>query len=520
MRKTVWILAGVFFSFALLVRPIGVDDEIWQDGLNKIEDMMDLVQRSYYKPVEDKDLAQEAVKGMLQTLDPHSYLLEPDNFSRMAEEQKGKYFGVGMQIQKQDGRLIVISPMEGTPAWRLGVQPADFISKINGEDTQPISAQDAVNKLRGPKGTKVDITFLREGLAKPIELTIERAEIPLYSVPYAFLLPGDVGYVLIRYFAEATAEELEAKLETLTEQGMKSLILDLRGNAGGPLVQAIEVSDLFIPRSEMVVSMKGRNRAFNRNFSALRSDPYEKLPLIVLIDQGSASASEIVAGAIMDNDRGLIVGADSWGKGLVQQMFPLGPDMAVAITIAKYYTPSGRSIQRDYSRLDEYLLDKVAADKPREVKTTAKGRKVLGQGGITPDVAVPFTLKAYTFELRGRGAFFGYARKFVSHQTPLGKTLAFAGDPPAEAKGRIPAAKPFLADSRVLEDFRAYLKSVGLEADPKRFKEAEPDLTRELEREVASSLWGQEEGWKAFERTDPQILRALKLVPEAAKFIE
>jgi carboxyl-terminal processing protease len=520
MRKTAWIVAAVLVSLAALVRPAGVDDEIWQDGLNKIEDMMELVQRAYFKPVDDTELASEAVKGMLQTLDPHSYLLEPDSFSRMAEEQKGKYFGVGMQIQKHEGRLVVVSPMEGTPAWRLGVQPADIISHINGEDTVPISAQDAVNKLRGPKGTKVDVTFVREGQAQPIQLTIERAEIPLYSVPYAFMLPGDVGYILVRYFAESTAEELEAKLKDLTARGARSLLLDLRANAGGSLVQAIEVSDLFIPRGEMVVSMKGRNRAFDRSFAALRTDPYERLPLVVLIDQGSASASEIVAGAVMDNDRGLVVGSDSWGKGLVQQMFPLGPNRAVAITIAKYYTPSGRSIQRDFSRLDDYLLDKVAADKPREVRTTLKGRKVLGQGGITPDETVPFTLHAYVFELRGRGAMFNYVRKLVSHQTPLGKTLAFPTDSPEESRGRTRAPKPFLADDRLLEDFRAYLKSAGLDADPKRFKESEPDLKRELEREIASSLWGQEEGWKAFERTDPQILRALKMVPQAAKFID
>jgi carboxyl-terminal processing protease len=520
MRKTAWILAGVLFSFALLVRPIGVDDEYWQAGLNKIDDMMDLIKSSYYKPVDETELAQEAVKGMLQTLDPHSYLLESDSFSRMAEEQRGKYYGVGMQIVKQGDQLVVISPMEGTPAWRLGVQPADVITLINGESTQPISAQDAVNKLRGPKGTKVNVTFSREGAAKPIELTIERAEIPLYSVPYAFLLPGDVGYVLIRSFAEATGEELADKLDALAKQGMKSLILDLRGNAGGSLPQAIEVSELFLPRGNMVVSMKGRNRAFDREFSAMRSDPYEKIPLVVLIDQGSASASEIVAGAVMDNDRGLVVGADSWGKGLVQQMFPLGPQTAVAITIAKYFTPSGRSIQRDYSRLDDYLLDKVAADKPREVKTTIKGRKVLGQGGITPDVAVPFTLKAYTFELRSRGAFFAYARKFVAHQTALGKAFVFPGEPPGEAKGKILPAKSFLADARVLEDFRAFLLANSFEADAKRFKEAEADLRRELEREVSASLWGQEEGWHAFERSDPQVLRSLKLMGEAAKFIE
>jgi carboxyl-terminal processing protease len=520
MRKTSWIAAGVLLSFTLFVRPAGQDEAVWQDGLNKIEDISSVVRSKYYKTVDETELAQEAVKGILQTLDPHSYLLETDNFSRMAEEQRGKYFGVGMQIQKQEDRLVVVSPMEGTPSWRLGVQAADIITHIEGESTKPISAQDAVNKLRGPKGTKVKVTIAREGLEKPIELTIERAEIPLYSVPYGFLLPGDVGYVLIRYFAEATANELKEKLADLTRQGMKSLILDLRGNAGGPLLQAIEVSDLFLKRNELVVSMKGRNRAFDREFDALRTDPYEKLPLIVLIDQGSASASEIVAGAVMDNDRGLIVGADSWGKGLVQQIFPLGPNVAVAITIAKYFTPSGRSIQRDYSRLDDYLLDKVAEDKPREVRTTAKGRKVLGQGGITPDITVRFILQPYTFELRSRGAFFAYARKFVAHQTPLAKTFVFPGEAPGETKGKVILGKPFLAEARVLEDFRAFLAANKFDTDPKKFKEAESDLKRELEREITASLWGQEEAWRAFERTDPQVLKALQLISEAAKFIE
>jgi carboxyl-terminal processing protease len=241
---------------------------------------------------------------------------------------------------------------------------------------------------------------------------------------------------------------------------------------------------------------------------------------VVLINEGSASASEIVAGAIMDNDRGLIVGADSWGKGLVQQMFPLGPDMAVAITIAKYFTPSGRSIQRDYSRLDEYLLDKVAADKPREVRYTAKGRKVLGQGGITPDYSVKFNLEVYTFELRSRGAFFTYALKFAAHQTPLSKTFILPGEPQAAAPGKVIVAKPFLATDAVLEDFRAYLQAEKLEYDAKKFKEAAADLKREIEREIASNLWGQEEGWKAFERTDPQMLKALQVMPEAAKFIQ
>ncbi len=505
MKRSTWIAAGLLLSVTLFVRPAARDDTAWQDGINRMEEIAEVVSGHYYRSVDEGDLVQETIRGMLQTLDPHSYLLDPENFSRLAEEQRGKYFGVGMQIQKLADRLVVISPMEGTPAWRLGVQAGDVITHINGEPTEPISSQDAVNKLRGPKGTKVNVTFAREGLAKPIEMTIERAEIPLYSVPYAFLLPGDVGYIMIRYFAEATDEELAAKLESLTRQGMKSLILDLRVNAGGPLVQAIEVSDKFLPRGDLIVSMKGRNRAFDREFAAARSDAYEKLPLIILVDRGSASASEIVAGAIMDNDRGLIVGEDSWGKGLVQQIFPLSPEMAVAITIAKYFTPSGRSIQRDYTRLDDYLLDKVAEDKLREVRYTSKGRKVLGQGGITPDVKVEFPLKPYAFELRARGAFFGYARKFAARQTPLASKLT--------------PAKPFLADAAVLDDFKAYLRSSAFDVQEKVFKEAEVDLRREIEREMSSVLWGLEEGWRAFERTDPQVLKALQLMGEAAKFV-
>jgi carboxyl-terminal processing protease len=519
MKRTAGALISVFLLLAVAVHPGALDEEAWDNGLNKIEDMAGIITSHYFRAVSESDLAQEAIKGMLQTLDPHSYLLEPESFSRMAEEQRGKYYGVGMQILKQEDRLTVVSPIEGTPAWRLGVQAGDVISFINGESTKPISDREAVSRLRGPKGSKVTIVFIREGLPKPFELVIDREEIPLYSVPYAFMLPDGVGYIFVRYFAENTTNELQTKLELLSKQGMTKLILDLRGNAGGALIQAIEISSEFLKKGDVIVSMKGRNRAFDREFPAQATGPYDKVPLVILVDQGSASSSEIVAGAIMDNDRGLIIGADSWGKGLVQQMFSLAPDMAVAITIARYFTPSGRSIQRDYTHLDDYLLDKIAADKPREVRTTVGGRKVLGQGGISPDYAVRFTLHPYTFELRSRGAFFGYARKLGAHQTPLSKTFILPGEPQTETKGKILLAKPFLAGKSVLDDFRAFLQSNKIDYDAKRFQAAEADLAREIEREVSAFLWGQEEGWRAFGRTDPQVRKALEMMPEAAKFI-
>jgi len=519
-RKILFILIFI----AVLAQLGARDEEIWEQSLEKISNMSAIIEQNYFQPVSPEKMMQESIKGMLLTLDPHSYFLGPDDFSRTFEEQKGKYYGLGIQIQKQEDRLVVISPIEGTPAWRLGLQTGDVITHINGESTKPISSQGAVDKLRGPKGTKVNITVVREGLDKPFELTITREEIPLYSVPYAFLLQEGVGYIFIRNFAENTSEEFAQKLEKLTQQGMKSLILDLRYNPGGALFPAIAISDEFLPRGSLVVSVKGRNRAYDKEFLAVRNNQYEKLPVVVLINQGSASASEIVAGAVMDHDRGFIVGEDSFGKGLVQTMFPIGSNMAVALTIAKYYTPSGRCIQRDYSRFDDYILDnKAVPNKQREVKYTDKGRKVLGEGGITPDYEVKFSMQLYTLQLRSQGAYFAFVRKFFGHQTPLSKKFIFPQEASGLASvtpGKVLIEKSFDADEAVLQDFREFLQANKLHYDAQKFKEAAAEIEREIEREMASAIWSIEEGWRAFQLTDPVVRKALQVIPEAAKFIE
>jgi carboxyl-terminal processing protease len=520
MKKKIlflFLIAGILFG------AVARSGDPWEEGLTKVDALAGIIRAEYLRPVTTDKMAQESIRGMLETLDPHSYLLDPESFARMSEEQRGAYFGLGIQIQKQLDRLVVIAPLEGTPAWRLGMLPGDVITHIEGESTAPISDRDALAKLRGPKGTKVTITVVREGLEKPFDLTITREEIPLYSVPYAFMLDDATGYVLIRYFAENTIDELETKLETLTKRGMKSLVLDLRGNVGGPLFQAIGVSDEFLPKGASIVSVRGRNPYFDRQFPAMRNGQYENLPLIVLISQGSASASEIVAGAIMDHDRGLVLGEDSWGKSLVQKMFPLSDDTALALTIARYYTPSGRSLQRDYSHLDDYFLDtKTIPETAREVKYTDKGRKVLGQGGISPDIEVKFDLLVYTAELRFRGAFFSYARKFTAHQTPLSKKFVFPADETGDrpVPGMIQVKNIFLADAAVLEDFKAFLTGNQMPYDEKKFKEAESEIRREVEREVASLLWGVEEGWRAFEKYDPVIQKALQTMPEAARMLQ
>jgi len=300
------------------------------------------------------------------------------------------------------------------------------------------------------------------------------------------------------------------------------LILDLRGNTGGPVFQAVDMADEFLPKGALIVSMRGRNPAYNRDFYAARNDQYENLPLVILINQGTASASEIVAGAIMDNDRGLIVGEDSWGKGLVQTVFPLASDMALALTTAKYLTPSGRLIQRDFSHLEDYYLAKRAPDEKRDVKYTLKGRKVLGQGGITPDYEIKDTYKPVTFELIFKGTFFSYGRKFSQHQTKLSQQYVF----PQELKDKqnLPPGKKYFDEKfevtdEVVQDYLEFLKAQKINVDMAKFKEAEEEIKSEIKREIFSSIVGLEEGVKIFRQSDPVVLKAVEVLPEAAAFL-
>jgi len=520
MKKT----AGLLIMLLVLVSLPSGQDEGWSFSAGKVDEIVSLIDRNYFKPTDREELVYASIRGALDTLDPHSYFLDPEGFSRMQEDYTAKYYGLGIQITKYEDRLVVISPIEGTPAYRLGIQPGDIISHINGETTKTLSSYDAMQKLRGPKGTKVTITIVREGLEKPMDLTIVREEVPLYSISYAFMLNETTGYIFIRNFAGTTSEEFEEKMAGLVKQGMKSLILDLRGNGGGAFFQSLELSDEFLEKGAMIVSIRGRNRILIQEFRADSDNQYEKLPLVVLIDQGSASASEIVSGAVMDNDRGLVVGEDSWGKGLVQTMFKLdsNPALAVALTTAKYYTPSGRSIQRDFTHLDDYYLKKETQQDQREIRYTAKGRKVLGQGGITPDYKVEFLLKPITAEIRFKGAFFGYARKFAEHQTELSKKYVFPGEAAAgaPAPGKIVVKREFIVDEAVVEDFKEFLRASKFIPPADKFEEALPEIKRELEREIVSSLWSLEEGRRVFCLRDPVILKALEVMPEAAKFIE
>lgn len=498
------------------------NEDVWGMFSKKIYTAVSYLEEHYYQEIDHEKLAYGAIRGILQTLDPHSYFLDPSRFSRLTEEYEGKYHGLGIQIQKQEDRLVVIAPIEGGPAYRLGIQAGDIISHVNGESTKTISSLDAVQKLRGPKGTKVNITIVREGLKQPLELTITREEIPLHSVPYAFLLNEEAGYIFIRNFSSTTTREFEEKMELLLSRGMKKLILDLRSNGGGTFLQSVEIADAFLPEGALIVSVRGRNKAYDSEFRARSDGQYEHIPLVLLIDRGSASAPEILSGAIKDNDRGLIVGENSFGKGLVQTVFRLAENAAVALTTAKYLTPSGRSIQRDYRRIDDWLLRREVPEEEREVRYTSSGRKVLGQGGIDPDYEAKTELHDQTFAFLYKGAFFSYARKFKNRETPFSKKIIFSGEREIlreDASGKLTAEK-LTVDSHLMDDFKAYLEASQIEFSPLEFKEAEEEIRRELLREVSAALWGAEEGWKVYQESDPVTLKAWEVLAEAAALVK
>lgn len=332
--------------------------------LKLFSEVLNLVEDQYVEPVDDGKLIRGAIKGMLQSLDPHSTYMNPDEYKELQVETRGTFGGVGIEITIRDGVLTVVSPIEGTPADRAGIKANDQIIKINGESTKDMSITEAVKRLRGPEGTKVRITIIREGEPKPLEFEIVRALIHIQSVKFRTLEPG-FGYIRIASFQSDTAQQLRKALDTLEQENkpIKGLIIDLRNNPGGLLEQAVQVSDEFID-SGIIVYTKGRKEDQQMKFEARKNDKPHKYPIVVLVNGGSASASEIVAGALQDHKVALVLGEPTFGKGSVQTVIPLEDGSAVRLTTALYYTPSGRSIQAKGIEPDIYV--------PREEKLAAK----------------------------------------------------------------------------------------------------------------------------------------------------
>ena len=510
-RRGIILLTAVLAISALLggwfgptVRATAAGASDMQDSVRSFTRVLSIVERNYADPVDvDKAIYDGAIPGMLRVLDPHSNFFDPRQYALFREEQQGKYYGVGMTVQGRDNQTIVLAPFVGSPAYKAGIRPGDIILKVDGKTCTGLTTTEVADMLKGAKGTTVHISLGREGWDKPIEVTVVRDEIPRPGVEYFTMAKPGIGYVRVSTFNETTDNDLAEALKQLDVSRLDGLIIDLRNNGGGLLNQAVGMADMFLDKNEIVVSHRGRASSEKRYY-ALRGNQGIEVPLVVLINGQSASASEIVAGSIQDHDRGLIVGETSFGKGLVQTQYPLSEDTALLLTTARYYTPSGRLIQRDYKNIS--LYDYHYNPKPPrapEVKLTDSGRQVFGQGGITPDdtVAAP-KLNDFEQMLLRRGVFYPFPQG-------VGDFVRFyLGEKPE-------VTKEFLADDAVLNEFRKYL-------DQQHIKFTEPDIQDNLawlkwkiKREVFTTVFGLNDGYKVELQDDPQLQKAEELIPQA-----
>jgi carboxyl-terminal processing protease len=500
--------------------------------------ILSAVEDNYVDEVKSDKLVSSSIREMLRTLDPHSNFLETKEYGQLQERQRGSYYGLGITVQAVDGNITVVAPFEGTPAHKLGIRAGDVISKIEGEDARGMSIDDAVKRLRGPKGSPVRITITRQGYETPLEFTVIRDEIALHSVPFFFMATKKTGYVRLTDFNETTAcrpgeskdceRELEKALRSLQKSGASSILLDIRDNPGGLLDQAFAVSNLFLKKGQLVVFTRGRTRRDESNYVTETDSPFAEVPLVILVSRHSASASEIVAGAIQDHDRGLIVGETTFGKGLVQTIMPLRNvrGYALALTTARYYTPSGRSIQRDYNgtALEDYVAprDRKPCDElPGEAKLTDAGRKVYGGDGITPDYCVeteqPSKFVSY---LISRGALVGFSRGYAASESTGVARIEGAGSRSEVAAGKVKiVSRDFQVDDAMLADFKAYLTTRKLRFTDPDIAENRDQLSRFISEEVLRQAFGEGEARRRSLAWDPQVKKALDLIPKSEQLL-
>ena len=481
-----------------------------RDSVRSFTQVYEVVQQNYAEPVNpDKAIYNGAIPGMLRVLDPHSNFFDPKSYAALREEQRGKYYGVGMQVGPRNNKVIVIAPFTGAPAYRAGIRPGDVIIAVDGKPTDNMSTTDVAELLKGPKGTTVKITVLREGTEKPIDFNVVRDEIPRYSVDVHFMIRPGIGYIHIAGFQETTDHEVAEALDQLQQQGeLKGLILDLRQNPGGLLSEGVGVADKFLKKGQVIVSHHGRSSP-EKVYRAAHGNGGKEYPLVVLVNRGTASAAEIVAGAIQDHDRGLIVGETTFGKGLVQTVYPLSENTGLALTTAKYYTPSGRLIQRDYSGVSLYDYyynsrdngsDGTPPTPSREVKMTDSGRTVYGGGGINPDVVIP-AIKSNKFQdtVLQKYTFFNFSKHYVINHK---------------------VTQSFTVDDAVMQEFRKFLDSQQIAYTEADLVENNDWIRSNIKAELFVNEFGQQEGLIVHAENDPAVAKALELLPKAKELAD
>jgi carboxyl-terminal processing protease len=500
-------LLGGLYGNALFGAPAQNSGEL-QKRLREYTDLLNAVTANSAEELGSDKFVYASIDGMLRSLDPHTSFLEPKEYSDMQDRQKGTFYGLGILVTKRNEQVTVITPLEGTPAARLGVRAGDVIAEVEGVSTDDLTLDEVVKRLKGPKGTTVHIKIRRVGMKEAIPLTIVRAAIPTNSISNVLMIRPGVGYVRIKDFTSTTVRELDDAILKLEEQGMQKLVLDLRGNPGGLLDAAVGVSDHFLEKGQMIVYTKGRTPDSMQEYTAPGKHAKFDRPIVVLVNRGSASASEIVAGAIQDHDRGLVVGETSWGKGLVQSVYTLQYGAGLALTTSKYFTPAGRNIQRDYTSVyDYYMADEAEATEvplaQREKFKTATGRIVYGGGGITPDHIVKQPQLSRTTQLlEVRSAIFNYAVEYAAKQPNLTKELQIT-----------PA---------IVEDFVRYAieKEIAPATEIREAMAKTDDrsyVERALKAEIVAAKYGFDASYPYRLQGDAQVEKALELFPEAQK---
>src|SRR5438309_3278504 len=477
-----------------------------QDSIKSFTKILSVVQQEYALPVDtDHAIYDGAIPGMLRVLDPHSTFFDPRQYALLREDQRGKYYGVGMNVGPQENHTVVLAPMPGSPAAKAGIRPGDIIQSVEGKSCEGLTTAEVADLLKGPKGTVVHVNMVREGYAQPLTVTITRDAIPKHSGDVAFTVRSGIGYVRLSAFNEETDSELAAALKQLEFANLDGLIVDLRGNPGGLLNEAVSVSDMLLDKNQLLVSHHGR-ASQERRYYAVRGNRGVQVPLVVLVNGGSASASEIVTGAVQDHDRGRVVGEQTFGKGLVQTVSPLSENTGLALTTARYYTPSGRLIQRDYKDVSLYdYLYNHKNPQPTEVKLTDGGRQVYGGGGITPDVVVNQP-KPNDFQqlLLRRDILFTYLGK-----GGVGSfTTYFMGTKPEITKN-------FVVTDSVLALFCRDLDKEKISYTDADIEQNLDWVKREIKKEVFMSVFGLPSGLEVDLQDDPQVIRAIESIPRS-----
>ncbi len=452
-----------------------------------------IIQDNYVEEEDPADLVEQSIKGMLESLDPYSEFLTPEDFEKLRSSTSGTYGGVGMEVRKQGSNVVVVSTFEGTPAYRAGIKPGDIIVKINDTSVTSMELEDVVNKIKGEPGTKVKITILRPGFTEFLNFELIREIINVPVIPYFSILKDDIGYIKLSQFSQGSLDKLEDAIDSLKHLGAKKFILDLRGNPGGLLYEAIRIANLFLEKNSMIVFTKGRSMDSEEYFRATNDPALEfNVPLVVLIDYGSASASEVVAGALQDWDRALIIGDTSFGKGSVQRVIPLKDNYAIKLTTSRYYTPSGRSIDRTTKTLKE-RRDKSKKETNLLFFTKRLNRKVYSGGGIAPDIVVENQPEPQIIaKMIGDGLFNEFA---------------------SEWKKKNPNIKTFEIDDKLYEEFLNFAKNKGYNL--KEIELVKDKVMRNLDISISEIIQGSKGRYQKLLKYDEVVNKALEILSKS-----